>query len=84
MNFAHKLWTKASALIMPQDTEHKEKGAGFVEYGAIIVFVGIVAAVLYGSGIGDTIVQGITSAISDVFSGGSTPTEPVVEPATAN
>lgn len=84
MNFTHKLWTKTSTMFMPQDTEHKDKGAGFVEYGAIIVFVGIVAAVLYGSGIGDTIVQGITSAISDVFSGGSAPSDPVVEPATAN
>ena len=63
MNFTHKLWTKTSTMFMPQDTEHKDKGAGFVEYGAIIVFVGIVAAVLYGSGIGDTIVATVKDAI---------------------
>ena len=67
MNFTHKLWAKVSTVVMPQDTEHKDKGAGFVEYGAIIVFVGIVAAVLYGSGIGERIVQGITGAIDRVF-----------------
>ena len=67
MNFTHKLWAKVSTVVMPQDTEHKDKGAGFVEYGAIIVFVGIVAAVLYASNIGDIIVQGIIGAISGVF-----------------
>ncbi|MGW9557351.1 hypothetical protein ACWGSK_22895 [Nocardiopsis sp. NPDC055551] len=85
MNFIQKFWAKASTMVIPQDTEHKDKGAGFVEYGAIIVFVGIVAAVLYGSGIGDTIVQGITSAIGNVFNGGSAPTNPVEPaPTTAN
>ncbi|WP_067597356.1 hypothetical protein [Nocardiopsis listeri] len=67
MNFTHKLWAKVSTVVMPQDAEHKDKGAGFVEYGAIIVFVGIVAAVLYASNIGDIIVQGIIGAISGVF-----------------
>lgn len=78
MNFTRKLWVKINTMVLPKDNESKDEGAGFVEYGAIIVFVGIVAAVLYGSGIGDTIVQGITSTISDVFSGGS---ETYVEPA---
>ena len=67
MNFTHKLWAKASTMVMPQDPEAKDKGAGFVEYGAIIVFVGIVAAVLYGSGIGDTIVQGISRSIRETL-----------------
>ncbi|MEU3305871.1 hypothetical protein [Nocardiopsis sp. NPDC006832] len=67
MNFTHNLWAKASTMVMPQESEHKDKGAGFVEYGAIIVFVGIVAAVLYSSNIGTLIIQGITSAISRVF-----------------
>lgn len=68
MNFTHKLWAKINTVVLPKDLEAKDKGAGFVEYGAIIVFVGIVAAVLYSSNIGTLITQGITSAISRVFS----------------
>ena len=67
MNFTHKLWAKVSTVVMPQDTEHKDKGAGFVEYGAIIVFVALVAALFYNSSIGTNIVQGISNAISKVF-----------------
>ena len=67
MNFTHKLWAKLNTVVLPKDPEAKDKGAGFVEYGAIIVFVGIVAAALYGSGIGERIIQGITGAIDRVF-----------------
>ncbi|WP_017606819.1 hypothetical protein [Nocardiopsis alkaliphila] len=76
MNFTHKAWAKLSTILMPKDAGSKDKGAGFVEYGAIIVFVGIVAAVLYSSNIGNTIVQGITSTIGKIFSGAGSPTNP--------
>lgn len=67
MNFTHKAWAKLSTILMPKDAGSKDKGAGFVEYGAIIVFVGIVAALLYSSSIGNNLVQGISNAISKVF-----------------
>lgn len=68
MNFTHKAWVKLSTFLMPRDSKSNDKGAGFVEYGAIIVFVAIVAGLLYSSNIGTLITQGITRAISRVFS----------------
>ncbi|SIO87641.1 hypothetical protein [Nocardiopsis sp. JB363] len=67
MNFTHKLWAKINTMVLPRDPEAKDKGAGFVEYGAIIVFVALVAALFYNSSIGTNIVQGISNAISQVF-----------------
>ena len=67
MNFTHKLWAKVSTVVMPQDTEHKDKGAGFVEYGAIIVFVALVAGLIMGSGIAENIVQGINRAVRETL-----------------
>lgn len=63
MNFTHTLWAKMSTLVMPKIAEEKDRGAGFVEYGALIIFVGIVAALIISSGVADTIVQGIDTAI---------------------
>ncbi|MET9795503.1 hypothetical protein [Nocardiopsis alba] len=68
MNITHKAWAKIISLLTPPEDETKEKGAGFVEYAAIIVFVGIIAAILYRSEIGDRIVNGILSSIDRVFS----------------
>ncbi|MFJ6022645.1 hypothetical protein ACIQFP_25125 [Nocardiopsis alba] len=61
-------WTKLSTLTFPKERKKGDRGAGFVEYGAILVFVGIIAALLYNSNIGNLIVQGITSSVSEVFS----------------
>jgi hypothetical protein len=63
MNFTHMIWAKMSTFVMPKESHEKDRGAGFVEYGALIIFVGVVAALLISSGIADTIVQGIGSAI---------------------
>ncbi|MFB8767881.1 hypothetical protein VSQ78_09215 [Nocardiopsis alba] len=68
MNITHKAWAKIISLLTPPEADAKEKGAGFVEYAAIIVFVGIIAAILYKSEIGDRIVNGMISSIDRVFS----------------
>ncbi|MYR34125.1 hypothetical protein GTW20_18160 [Nocardiopsis alba] len=68
MNITHKAWAKIISLLTPPEAGTKEKGAGFVEYAAIIVFVGIIAAILYKSEIGDRIVNGMISSIDRVFS----------------
>lgn len=67
MIFTYKIWAKMSLLVMPKDAGPKDKGAGFVEYGALIIFVGIVAALLVSSGVADTIVQGINTAVNDAL-----------------
>ncbi|MFE9639927.1 hypothetical protein ACFYOC_12990 [Nocardiopsis alba] len=68
MNITHKAWAKIISLLTPPEAGTKEKGAGFVEYAAIIVFVGIIAALLYKSNIGDRIAQGMISSINKIFS----------------
>ncbi|MBR8745235.1 hypothetical protein [Nocardiopsis sp. MG754419] len=73
MNFTPKSWADLGTMVKPTVTASQDTGAGFVEYGAIIVFVGLVAAALYGSGIGDTIIQGITSAVGNIFNGAGSP-----------
>ncbi|AFR06601.1 hypothetical protein ACFV4I_08935 [Nocardiopsis alba] len=67
MNITHKAWAKIISLLTPPEADTKEKGAGFVEYAAIIVFVGIIAALLYNSNIGSLIVQGISNSVSSVL-----------------
>ena len=68
MNFTHMIWAKMSTFVMPKAAHQKDRGAGFVEYGALIIFVGVVAALLISSGVADTIVQGINSAINRALS----------------
>ncbi|WP_017589289.1 hypothetical protein [Nocardiopsis ganjiahuensis] len=63
MNLTNKAWAKLSTFTLPVSKKDGDRGAGFVEYGAILVFVGLVAALLMGSGIADTIVQAISRTI---------------------
>lgn len=67
MNFTHKLWANINTMVLPKDPEAKDKGAGFVEYGAIIVFVALVAGLIMGSGIAENIVQGINRTVREVL-----------------
>ncbi|WP_017582014.1 hypothetical protein [Nocardiopsis valliformis] len=63
MNFTHMLWVKMSTLALPKEAHKKDKGAGFVEYAAILVFVAVVAGLIVSSGVANTIVMGINNAI---------------------
>lgn len=67
MKFTQKTWTKVSAFVFPKNTQSKDSGASFVEYGALIIFVGVVGALLVGSGIADQIVQGIGTAVGNAL-----------------
>lgn len=69
MNFTHKVWAKFSTLALPGRTRDRDRGAGFVEYGAILVFVALVAVVVMNAGIGDRIAQGISVTIDGIFTG---------------
>lgn len=63
MNFTHMLWVKISTLATPEEAREKDKGAGFVEYAAILVFVAVIAGLIVSSGVASTIVMGINNAI---------------------
>lgn len=67
MKFTHKIWIKVSTFVLPKSTQPKDAGASFVEYGALIIFVGVVGALLVGSGIADQIVQGISTAVGNAL-----------------
>ncbi|GAA1466357.1 hypothetical protein NE857_09600 [Nocardiopsis exhalans] len=67
MNFTNKAWVKLSTLSVPRRNRDKDEGAGFVEYGAILVFVALIAMMVMNAGIGARIAQGITSTIDGVF-----------------
>ena len=69
MNLTHQVWVKLSSLALPRAERSSDRGAGFVEYGAILVFVALVAVVIMNAGIGTRIAQGISSTIDGIFAG---------------
>ncbi|MGW5877883.1 hypothetical protein ACWFMI_15205 [Nocardiopsis terrae] len=67
MNSLHKIWVILSALTLPRPGHDRDKGAGFVEYGAVIVLVALIAGVVMAAGIEGRIVNGILSTIDRIF-----------------
>ncbi|MDA2807272.1 hypothetical protein [Nocardiopsis suaedae] len=75
LNFFVAGTQKATATIKNRLTaaENKQdKGAGFVEYAGVLLVIGAIAAAVYGvvagdSGIGETISDGIESAVERAF-----------------
>jgi Flp pilus assembly pilin Flp len=67
VNFTHKAWVKLSTLAVPGANRDSDKGAGFVEYGAILIFVSLVAVIIMDGGIGNRIAQGIMATLDGVF-----------------
>lgn len=67
MNSLHKMWVTLSTLTIPKSDRRNDKGAGFIEYGAIIVFVALVAGVIMTSGLEGRILNGMMSAIDRIF-----------------
>ncbi|MEY9210681.1 hypothetical protein NI17_014180 [Thermobifida halotolerans] len=47
---------------------HRDRGAGFVEYAAIIVLVAAIAGALFASGLISDITNGITTKVYEIFS----------------
>ncbi|GHC95107.1 hypothetical protein GCM10007079_46410 [Nocardiopsis terrae] len=68
MNSLHKIWVTLSALTLPRPGHDRDKGAGFVEYGAVIVLVALIAGVIMAAGIEKRIANGITTTIDGIFS----------------
>ncbi|MFV2118911.1 hypothetical protein ACE14D_10905 [Streptomyces sp. Act-28] len=46
-----------------------DRGQGAVEYVGIIILVGVIIAALVGSGIGDTIADGLRTQVAKVIGG---------------
>lgn len=69
MNLTHQVWVKLSSLALPRAKRSSDRGAGFVEYGAILVFVALVAVVIMNAGIGNRIAQGVITTIDGIFAG---------------
>lgn len=59
----HKMWVTLSTLAIPENDKKSDQGAGFVEYGAILVLVSIIAVAVMSTGLDRIISQGITNAV---------------------
>lgn len=58
-----------------------DRGAGFVEYAAVIVLVAAIAAAVFTTNIGSTIATSLTTKISQILGGGGgTPAVPAATP----
>lgn len=68
MNKLHKIWTTLSILTNPNLDRKSDRGAGFVEYGAILVFIALIATVVMSTGIENRIANGIMLTIDKIFS----------------
>ncbi|MCP9957521.1 hypothetical protein [Streptomyces sudanensis] len=59
-------WTRTTATAL----KHRgDRGQGAVEYVGIIILVGVIIAALVGSGIGDTIANGLRAQVAKVVGG---------------
>lgn len=47
-----------------------DRGQGAVEYVGVIILVGVIIVALVGSGIGDTIANGLRAQVAKVIGGG--------------
>lgn len=63
MHSLHKMWVTLSTLAIPRNDKKSDQGAGFVEYGAILVLVSIIAVAVMSTGLDRIISQGITNAV---------------------
>jgi Flp pilus assembly pilin Flp len=68
VNSLTKLWVTLSTFLVP--TSRKEdKGAGLVEYAAIVILVAAVAVAIFQLGLVENISGAIGTAVSDALSG---------------
>lgn len=58
---------------------HDDRGAGFVEYAAVIVLVAAIAGAIFATNIGQTIAGSLTATVAQILGGGGvTPVDPTV------
>lgn len=69
MNFITKARTHLSTVIMPEPSKFGDRGAGFVEYTAIILIVAAIAVALYGLGLQTDISGTIGDRVDEVLQG---------------
>ncbi|WP_077689212.1 MULTISPECIES: hypothetical protein [Nocardiopsis] len=70
MNSLTKLWVTLSAFVVPT-SEKDDRGAGIVEYAAILILVAAVAFAVYQLGLAESISSGIRGAVDGVLRGPS-------------
>lgn len=69
MNFMNKARSHLSNIISPEPSETDDKGAGFVEYTAIILIVAAIAVALYSLGLQTDISGTIGDRVDEVLQG---------------
>nr|WP_218909490.1 hypothetical protein [Nocardiopsis sinuspersici] len=75
-----KLWVTLSAFVVPK-SEKDDRGAGIVEYAAILILVAAIAAAVFSLGLAQRISDGIGAAITEILQGpGSQPGAPSETP----
>ncbi|MEU1902263.1 hypothetical protein ABZ512_28155 [Nocardiopsis dassonvillei] len=70
MNSLTKLWVTLSTFLAPTSKE-KDKGAGIVEYAAVILLVAAIAIAVYSLNLDQSIGNGIRGAVDQVLRGPS-------------
>ncbi|WP_435105266.1 hypothetical protein [Nocardiopsis synnemataformans] len=68
MNSLTKLWVTLSTFLVPTSKE-EDKGAGIVEYAAILILVAAIAVGIWALGIPDQIRQAIGSSVDQILQG---------------
>lgn len=72
MNSLTKLWVTLSTFLVPTPRREGDKGAGIVEYAAILILVAAVAFAVYQLGLAESISNGIRGAVDRVLRGPTT------------
>ncbi len=68
MNSLTRLWVSLSAFLVPA-SKKEDRGAGIVEYAAILILVAAVAFAVYQLGLAESISNGIRGAVDRVLRG---------------
>ncbi|MFD6949251.1 hypothetical protein A6A08_05315 [Nocardiopsis sp. TSRI0078] len=68
MNSLTRLWVTLSTFLVPS-SEEEDKGAGIVEYAAVILLVAAIAFAVYQLGLAESISNSIRGAVDRVLRG---------------
>jgi len=70
MNSLNRVWVMLSTWLVPP-SKRDDKGAGIVEYAAILILVAAIAVAVFALGLPGRISDGIGAAITSVLTGPS-------------
>ncbi|WP_150243317.1 hypothetical protein [Nocardiopsis quinghaiensis] len=68
MNSLTRLWVTLSAFLVPT-SKKEDKGAGIIEYAAILILVAAIAAAVFSLGLAQRISDGIGAAVTEILQG---------------